>query len=139
MSKKIAWDSWSKNDEARYSMLYSYVKDKLKNNDDFTFIEDNKRNLMSLIEKNNNWSDASKEALLFTVAKYLKLSNYIKYGKMYSQKGYEYMMKNRARETENKQDENEIENYRTHEFLLNVINNIKPDNIASKTKHLQYL
>ena len=120
-------------------MLYSFVKDKLKNNDDFTFIEDNKRKLMSLIEKNNKWTDASKEALLFTVAKYLKLSNYIKYGKMYSQKGYEYMMKNREKETENKQDKTEIENYRTHEFLLNVIDNIKPENIVSKTKHLQYL
>jgi hypothetical protein len=50
--------------------------------------------------------------------------NYIKYGKMYSQKGYEYIVINRARETENKQDENEIENYRSHEFLLNVIDNI---------------
>jgi hypothetical protein len=38
---------------------------------------------------------------------------------------YEYLIKNRARENENIQDATEIENYRTHEYLLDVINNIK--------------
>ncbi len=47
------------------------------------------------------------------VAKYLKLSDYLKYGKLYSAKGYEYMMKNRERENEKLQDVNEIENYRS--------------------------
>ena len=137
--KSKTWDNWSANDEKRYSMLYSYLKSKLPDLDEFTFIEDKKRAIMSQIENNINWKDTTKEAVLFMVAKYLKLSNYPKYGKLYSQKGYEYMIKNRDNENENKQDEKEIENYRSHEFLLNTIDNIKPEDIATKKGHLQYL
>ena len=44
------------------------------------------------------------------VAKYLKLSNYLKYSKMYSEKGYQYLTQNREKENENQQDTKEIEN-----------------------------
>ena len=94
---------------------------------------------MSQIENNKNWASTTIEAVLFMVAKYLKLSNYPKYGKMYSSRGYEYLVKNREKENESKQDATEIENYRSHEFLLNVIDNIKPDSITTKKAHLQYL
>ena len=100
MPKEKTWDNWSKNDESRYNMLYSYLNSKLPDLDEFTFIEDKKRAIMSQIEYNKNWKDTTKEALLFMVAKYLKLSNYPKYGKLYSQKGYEYMIKNRDNENE---------------------------------------
>ena len=73
------------------------------------------------------------------VANYLKASNYPRYGKLYSQKGYDFLMENRKKESENKQDNKEIENYRTHEFLLNVINNINPESIITKKTHLQFL
>ncbi len=129
----------TKNDKSRNSMLYTYVKDKIKNNNESTYIEQNKKGLMSFIENNPKWKDTTKEALLFMVAKYLKLSDYLKYGRLYSAKGYEYMMKNRAKENENQQDDNEIENYRSHEFLLNVIDNIKPEQISTKKGNLQYL
>jgi len=91
--KKFTWNNWSKNDEAKYSMLYSYLKKQLKNLDEFTFIDDNKRAIMTLIESNDKWADKSKEALFFMVAKYLKASNDLRYGKMYSAKGYEYLQK----------------------------------------------
>lgn len=139
MPKDKTWSDWSKNDEARYSMLYSYLKTKVKDLDEFTFIEDKKRSIMSQIENNNNWADTTKEALLFMVAKYLKLSNDVRYGKMYSSRGYDYLMRNREKENENKQDATEIENYKSHEYLLNVIDNIKPESITTIKKHLQYL
>ena len=64
---------------------------------------------MSVIENNIKWSDASKEALLFTVAKYLKNFGNQRYAKLYSEKAYEYMqIKKRNKENENKQDEKEL-------------------------------
>ena len=132
MPKNITWNNSSANDEKRYSMLYSYLKTKVKDLDEFTFIEDKKRNIMSQIENNEKWADTTKEGIFFMIAKYLKASNDLRYGKMYSQKGYDYLIKNREKESQNKQDDKEIENYRSHEFLLNVIDNIKPENIATK-------
>ena len=60
MPKNITWDNWTKNDEARYSMLYTYLKTKLDNLDEFTFIEDKKRGIMSQIENNENWKNTTK-------------------------------------------------------------------------------
>ena len=139
MPKNKTWNDWSKADESRYSMLYSYLKTKFKDLDEFTFIDEKKRGIMSLIENNNNWADKTKESIFFMVAKYLKASNDLRYGKIYSQKGYDYLLSNRAIENENKQDPKEIENYRSHEFLVNVIDNISPESIKTKKAHLQYL
>ena len=139
MPKNKTWNDWSKADESRYSMLYSYLKTKFKDLDEFTFIDEKKRGIMSLIENNNNWADKTKESIFFMVAKYLKASNDLRYGKLYSQKGYDYLLSNRAIENENKQDPKEIENYRSHEFLVNVIDNISPESIKTKKAHLQYL
>ena len=97
--KNKTWSDWSKNDESRYSMLYSYLKKQLKNLDEFTFIDDNKRAIMTLIENNDKWADKTKEAIFFMVAKYLKASNDLRYGKMYSSKGYEYLQKNKEEES----------------------------------------
>ena len=94
---------------------------------------------MSQIENNKNWANTTKEGIFFMVAKYLKASNDPRYGKLYSQKGYDFLMENRKKESKNKQDDKEIENYRSHEFLLNVIDNINPESITTKKTHLQYL
>ena len=131
--------TWSKNDKSRYSMLYTYLKTKIKDLDELTFIDEKKRGIMSQIENNKNWADTTKESLYFMVAKYLKMSNDLRYSKLYSQKGYDLMMENRKKENDNKQDDKEIENYRSHEFLLDVIDNIKPDDIRTKKTHLQFL
>ena len=60
---------------------------------------------MSQIENNKNWADTTKESLYFMVAKHLKLSNDLRYSKLYSQKGYDLMMENRKKENDNKQDD----------------------------------
>ena len=56
MPKSKTWNDWSKADQSRYSMLYTYLKTKIKDEDDFTFIENKKRNIMSQIENNQNWA-----------------------------------------------------------------------------------
>ena len=141
---------WSKNDEARYNMLYSYLKKELKNLDEFsfindnkldefTFINDNKKDIFTLIENNNKWSDKSKEALLFMVSKYLKTCNDFKYSKIYSLKGYNYLEKNKEIESHNEQDSTEIENYRDHKYFLNILESINYDNIKTINEHYKYL
>ena len=84
---------WSKQDEQKYTWLYNYVNSKYENVYEISYIDDMKRQLMSIIEKNENWSISSKESLLFMVAKYLKLFGSSKYGKLYSDKGFEYLQK----------------------------------------------
>ena len=80
MPKNTTWNDWSKADESRYSMLYSYLKTKVKDLDEFTFIEDKKRNIMSQIENYKNWKSTTIEAIFFMVGKYLKASNDLRYG-----------------------------------------------------------
>ena len=56
-----------------------------------SFIDENKRKLMSLIENNKDWSTSSKE-ILFMIARYLhNKNNTDKYVKLYSQAGYNLM------------------------------------------------
>ena len=50
MVKQPTWNDWSKADEAKYSMLHTYLKSKMPI-DEFTFITDHKRAIMSYVEK----------------------------------------------------------------------------------------
>ena len=52
MVKNVTWEkSWAAADESKYSMLFSYLKTKLNPIDEFTYITDYKRAIMSYIEK----------------------------------------------------------------------------------------
>ena len=139
MVKQITWNDWSKADEAKYSMLYTYLKTKIANLDEFTYIIDQKRAIMSLVENNENWKDSTKEGVLFAVAKFLKLKQDQRYSKLYSQRAYEYMMGNRKKEGDNKQDEKELENYRDRQFFINVLESIDYDGIKTIIDHYKYL
>ena len=133
--------NWSAAHEKKYSMLYNYYKTIKPTIDEFTFIENNKRHLQSIIEKNDKWGNSTKEGLYFMVARYLENfdNKNIKYVKIYKQLGYDLMQLNRKKENNNLQDEKEIENYRTNEYFINLLNNIKPDEIKTKIGHYQYL
>ena len=139
MVKQPTWNDWSKANEATYSMLFSYLKTKLKDIDEFTFITDNKRAIMGLIEGNPSWKLTTMEGLLFMVAKFLKLKKDFRYAKLYSQKAYEYMIRNREAESHNKQDEKEIKNYRDRQFFINVLDTIDYDSISTVVGHYKYL
>ena len=139
MVKQPTWNDWSKADEAKYSMLYTYLKTKIANLDEFTYITDQKRAIMSLVENNENWKDSTKEGVLFAVAKFLKLKQDQRYSKLYSQRAYEYMMGNRKNEGDNKQDEKELENYRDRQFFINVLESIDYDGIKTIIDTYKYL
>ena len=132
---------WSAAHEKLYSMLYNHYKTIKQTIDEFTFIEDNKRFLKSIIEKNDKWKNSTKESLYFMVARYLENfdNKNVKYVKIYKQSGYDLMQLNRKKENDNLQDEKEIENYRSHDYFINLLNNIKPDDIKTKIGHFQYL
>lgn len=137
--KNPTWNDWSKADESKYSMLFSYLKSKIEDIDEFTYVVDHKRKIMSLIESHPTWANTSKEGLLFMMAKFLKLKGDLRYAKLYSQKGYEYLTGNREKESLNKQDEKEVANYRDRQFFINVLDAIKYDDITTITEHYKYL
>ena len=137
--KNPTWSNWSKANESVYSMLHTYLKTKIANLDKFTFITDHKRQIMSLVEANPSWKSTTIENVMFTIAKFLKLKQDFRYAKLYSQKGYEYMIKNREAESHNKQDEKEIKNYRDRQFFINVLDTIDYDSISTVVGHYKYL
>lgn len=140
MVRKLpTWNDWSKVDEQKYSMLHTYLKNKIANIDEFSFITDHKRQIMSLVEANPSWASTTIENVLFAIAKFLKLKGDLRYAKLYSQKGYEYMMRNRENEADNKQDEKELINYRDRQFFINVLDSIKYDEITTIVGHYKYL
>ena len=59
----------------------------------------------------------------------------IKYVKIYKQAGYDIMLLNRQKENNNKQDDKEIENYKSHEYFLNILNTTNEDYIKTKIRH----
>ena len=133
-------NEWSKQHEKLHSMLYNYMNKNFKNINEYNFINENKRKLMSIIEKNTNWSSSSKESLFFMIARFLMIDNpNDKYVKLYQEAGFKLLQDNRAKENENKQDEKEIENYRPHDYFIDILNSINVDNIQTKIGHYQYL
>ena len=140
MTKK---DIWNKNDEKKYYWLFNHLKKTFPNLDEFSYIDTYKRKLMSIIEKNEKWSNKSKEALLFMIAKYLRTTTnknkLERYAKMYSQAAYELMLENRKEENSNKQDEKELLNYRDHKYFVDILKSIDYENIKTLTSHLQYI
>jgi hypothetical protein len=135
-------DIWSKNDEKKFNWLFNYLKKTYPDLDEF-YIDTHKRKLLSIIEKNEKWSNKSKEALLFMIAKYLRTTTnknkLERYAKIYSQAAYELMLKNREEENDNKQDEKEILNYRDRKYFVDILKSIDYENIKTITAHLQYV
>lgn len=133
-------NDWSKQHEKLYSMLYNYMNKNFKNINEYSFINENKRQLMSIIEKNNNWGSSSKESLFFMIARFLMIDNpNDKYVKLYQEAGFKLLQENRAKENENQQDEKEIENYKPHNYFIDILNSVNVDDIQTKIGHYQYL
>jgi len=133
-------NDWSKQHEKLYSMLYNYMNKNFKNINEYSFINENKRQLMSIIEKNNNWGASSKESLFFMIARFLMIDNpNDKYVKLYQEAGFKLLQENRAKENENQQDEKEIENYKPHNYFIDILNSVNVDDIKTQIEHYKYL
>ena len=131
--------SFSNADEKKRNWLFNYIKTIYPEASDFDFVEKYKRQIMSLIEKHPTWGDSSKEGLFFLMAKDLRENRFEKYSKLYSEKGFEYMKRNREKENEGKQTEKELINYRDHEFFVEILDSINYDEIQTLNKHYEYL
>ena len=133
-------NDWSKQHEKLHSMLYNYMNKNFKNINEYSFINENKRQLMSIIEKNNNWGASSKESLFFMIARFLMIDNpNDKYVKLYQEAGFKLLQKNRDNENQNQQTENEIQNYKPHNYFVDILNSVNVDDIKTKIGHYQYL
>ena len=133
-------NDWSKQHEKLYSMLYNYMNKNFKNINEYSFINENKRQLMSIIEKNNNWSLSSRESLYFMISRFLMIDNpNDKYVKLYQEAGFKLLQENRAKENENQQDEKEIENYKPHNYFIDILNSVNVDDIKTQIEHYKYL
>ena len=100
---------WSETHKKNLSWLFNTYKETHPDANKETFIDINKRSLMTFIEKHEAWGDGSKEAHLFMVARYLNNKNPLDaYSKRYSAEGYKLMMKNRNKEDDNQLD---LKNY----------------------------
>lgn len=139
MSSKMKTKPWTAAHKTKYEWLYNYMFKNYDNIDKLTFIEDNKRQLMGIIDKNTNWSDSSKEGLYFMISRYLfNKKNNDRYIKLYSQKGFELMQKTKATEELNILDDKEKLYFRDRDFFINILNN-KEAFPNSLNGHYEYL
>ena len=129
---------WTNIHKTKYEWLFNYLK---KHYDDIkreSYIDDNKRALMGIIDKNKNWGDSSKEGLYFMISRYLfNKKNNDRYVKIYSQKGFELMKKTNDKESTNVLDEKEQENYKDREYFIDILKNTT-EGSTLKT-HYEYL
>jgi hypothetical protein len=132
---------WSPEHQKKYNWLYNYLITKKEGlNKDNYLLKFPKRELISLIKKNEAWGESSKEGLFFMIARWLELNaeNHPDV-RWFQELGYDIKKKRDAREGENQLDEKEKENFREHSYFVNILDNIKPEDIATAQGHYQYL
>ena len=71
MSIKNNVKPWSDIHKAKYNWLYNYMDKNYDNIVKETFIDDNKRALMGIIDNHESWSDSSKDGLYFMISRYI--------------------------------------------------------------------
>jgi hypothetical protein len=132
---------WTDLHQKKFIWLYNWYKTNYDNNaNKDTFIDQNKRQLMSLILNNQSWSDGSKEALLFMIARYLyNIKNNDRYVKLYSQAGFDLLQQKDKIEARNELDDKEKENHRNMEFLNNCLEVHKEQSKENITEHFKHL
>jgi hypothetical protein len=138
MSKKQFKKPWTDAHTKKYEWLYNYMSKHYDNMDKVNYIEVNKRELMGIIEKNENWSDSSKEGLCFMISRYLyNKKNNDRYVKIYSRKGFELLQKTKQKEELNELDDKEKENYKEYEYFINILKTHQPG--PTINDHYEYL
>ena len=130
---------WTKQHDKKYIWLYNYMKEKDNTLNKDNYIKLNKRNIGSQIENNKDWSDGSKENLLFMIGRWLYNNGFKKDGEQYSNKGKQYSKKIADNTEENKLDEKEEQNFREHQYFIDLINNIDESKINNQSDDQKYL
>jgi len=139
MSKEIKLKNWSAKHQEAYKWLFNYYKTINEEADFDNYIDKDRKYLMTVIENNPNWSDSSKERLLFMVSRYLHNKGKVRYSNIYQKKGIEYIKKKNEVEYKNQLDDKELLNFRPHDYFVNILKTIDYDAIDSKVEHMKYL
>ena len=137
IDKPLILKPWTLNHQKRYNALYNYIitTKKLNYNKD-NFINGRENEILNIIINNTSWSDATKEAYLFMGARYL-FNNSNVYHKIFSDTAYKIKMKIEEEAGNNELDDKEIENFKTHEELINIISMFRTP--LTKTEHYKQL
>jgi hypothetical protein len=137
---KITKKPWTTQHVTKYNWLFNWFSKENENVNKESFIDENKRKLLSLIEKNESWADGSKEGLMFMVSRYLyNKNNKDRYVKLYSEAGFNLLKKKEEKEQKNELDEKEKENHRNIEYLQNILELHKENENENITEHYKHL
>jgi hypothetical protein len=129
--------AWSEAHVKKYNALYTrYVKDTKKKLNIDTYIDIEKRNLLTYIE-NTTLGDSRKKDYFYLVGRYLDIKN-DRYADQYKQKGYDYYKMIESNEEEGHQTQKEIDHYMSMPTIRYVRENISND-YSKIDKHYQYL
>jgi len=137
--KSTAPKPWTEDNAKTYNWLYNNYKEINPDAEKATYIDKYKKYLMTYIENNYNWSNASKEKFLLMVGRYLHNKQSWRYSKLYQEKGIEYIKKSQQQEYKNELDEKEMLNFRDHQYFTDILVSIDPSTITNKIEHMKYL
>lgn len=133
--------TWSDIHQKRYNALYGYLKNTLHLNINLEDYIDkmNKREIFKNIMDNAKWADGTKESYLLMVARRLTILKNTKQAKRFSEQGFEFMKSRGDAEGNNKLDAREKENWRPHQYFVDILNSLSQDAVISITQHLKIL
>jgi hypothetical protein len=139
MSNKFIW---SPAHEERYSAIYSYLKNglQLKNINKEDYISTiTPRTLFKYIMDNPKWATSTKENYLFTVARKLNILKNTRNAKFFSEQAHQLQVKRGEDEGHNGLDEKEKENWRPHQYFVDLLKTLKQEANITITQHLKIL
>ena len=131
---------WTPEHQKNYQALFNKItENNPKLNIDDYLMKINKRELIKTIN-NFQLSDSRKESYYFMVARYLAINkpkdNFIK---LFQQQGYNKKTIREDKDAENKLDDKEIEAFKPYNYLIDILKNIKEEDIKDIRQHYQYL
>ena len=140
--RKRIKNDWSDNNQKRYTWIYNKLKEGMPNfNYDLKdyILKMSKPKLLNFIKK-LDIGPGSKEAMYFTVSKYLQLFD--KGNKAYQnfqKEGHKLLDASKKKEGDNLIDDDKIEAYQSYEYFLKIIKDKDYKTITNFKEHNEYL
>ena len=136
--RKIIKNDWSDNNQKRYTWIYNKLKEGMPNfNYDLKdyILKMNKPKLLNFIKK-LQIGDGSREAMFFTVSKYLQLNDSKSpHISKFQKEGHKLMNKSKQDYGENQIDEDKIEAYESYDYFLKIIKDKDYKTITNLKEH----
>lgn len=129
---------WNDNFQKRYDAVFNFLtkKHNLNYNKD-NFLIGNKKQVFKLINENSEWSDGTKESYLLAMGRWLNNRNDKRGAKMFGEAGIALKHKRDEQEGHNTLDEKELDNFRHHDYFVNLINAMKEQSQRGNQTQLQ--